>query len=104
MNGDRASDDLHQRYVACVGETFRVAIGTGSTDLTLDEVSAVAESGGYRSWTLTFSGPTEAPLAQATWTITHERLGTEAVFLVPVDRSRDAVVYEAVFSLVVGGA
>lgn len=54
--------------------------------------------GGRRPFTLTFRGPADPPLPQATYQLDHESLGSHGIFLVPIARGEDGSSYEAVFA------
>ncbi|MHB8635045.1 MAG: DUF6916 family protein [Fimbriimonadaceae bacterium] len=54
---------------------------------------------GYREpFSLTFSGPAVAGLAQGTYTFRHHVIGELPIFLVPISESNDTRRYEAIFN------
>lgn len=65
-----------------------------SVDLT---VQAATASGDPRPFTVTFAGPLEPQLEQATYAFEHAELGSFPLFIVPVSREADGMRYEAVF-------
>jgi hypothetical protein len=73
--------------------TFRIADGP---EVQLDEVRELgaARDEGRAPFSLAFSGPTEPVLAQQTYQVAHDELGSFELFLVPLGPG----VYEAVFA------
>lgn len=65
-----------------------------SVDLTVDAAKA---SGDPRPFTVTFSGPLEPQLTQATYAFEHPDVGTIPLFIVPISRDAEGMRYEAVF-------
>jgi hypothetical protein len=49
-------------------------------------------------FSLLFRGPPESVLPQWNYSIQHDQLGTFDLFLVPVGREKEGVLYEAVFN------
>lgn len=49
-------------------------------------------------FSLVFRGPHEQFLAQGTYTVEHDEMGTLGLFLVPIARDDDGFQYEAVFN------
>jgi hypothetical protein len=49
-------------------------------------------------FSLVFRGPLDQPLEQGMYPMTHEKMGTESLFLVPIAREADGFHYEAVFN------
>ena len=56
------------------------------------------ERGGMERFSLFFQGPGEAPLQQATYSLSHEKMGSFDIFLVPVSGDEKGYCYEAVFN------
>ncbi len=81
------------------GEAFTVAAGdAGTLTLTLREARGLGRTFQDReAFVLTFAGPAEPYLPQATYRFTHERVGTHEIFIVPVGRDDDGYEYEANF-------
>lgn len=82
-------------YADLVGEGFKLADGT---ELVLTGVSEPVEQGPFTTWSLTFFGPGNRPLAQGGHRLAHPAVGEEEIFLVPIGPSGDSLEYEAVFS------
>jgi hypothetical protein len=58
-----------------------------------------AEAGGAQSFSLLFRGSNSKPLASSQYTITHDALGTFALFVSPVvSKDKNAIYYEAIIS------
>ena len=81
----------------------------GSVRLELVEIRDLspAPSGGEasgpssqtKSFSLLFRGPAETPLAQGTYSVEHDTMGSFLIFIVPVSRDGAGMSYEAVFNL-----
>jgi hypothetical protein len=81
---------------------FRTSREDGSAvELELVEVksylSGPNEQSGMERFSAFFRGPGELPLAQKTYTLSHDRMGEFEIFLVPIGQ-QDGVRYEAVFN------
>jgi hypothetical protein len=70
----------------------------GAVVLELISVSELRETPRQRMFSLIFRGPLEQPLEQGLCPLTHEEMGSEEMFLVPVAREADGFRYEAVFN------
>lgn len=85
-----------------VGETFvaRALDGSdGELELELAEARGLGETFRVReAFTLLFRGPSEPPLAQATYRFAHDGLGELEIFIVPVAATEDGRDYEAIFT------
>jgi hypothetical protein len=88
-------------FAATVGSPYAVDGGAaGTIELVLRTATAgAATTGAPRDpFSLLFVGPTDPPLAQATYLLAHPAFGELPIFLVPVGRDADGVRYEAVFA------
>lgn len=56
------------------------------------------EEQGMERFSLYFEGPAETFLPQSTYTLEHERMGANDIFIVPVARTADGFSYQAVFN------
>lgn len=90
-----------------IGQGFRVELPEADpVELELIEASRVGELsarqarelGKREPFSLLFRGPAEAVLSQATWKLAHPELGELEIFLVPIDRRAEGMIYEAVFT------
>jgi hypothetical protein len=71
---------------------------TPALTLKLVEVSGPGVEHGQEQFALLLQGPLETPIGQGIHTVRHERLGTFDLFLVPVGREREGMLYEAAFN------
>jgi hypothetical protein len=83
-----------------VGERFRLD-AEPAFDVELVEVETVGErpfeSSGRVPFSLVFRGPLEPVLPQRIYRFENEALGAFELFVVPIGRGEDGVLYEAVF-------
>lgn len=86
-----------------VGDRFEVAEPAVTLELT--EVLASSEPGGAGpdgqerlQFSLTFRGPGEPSLRQATYALAHATLGDLVLFLVPLGADISGTIYEAAFA------
>lgn len=70
----------------------------GNVTVELISVSELRETPRQRMFSLVFRGPLDRPLEQGLHPMTHETMGTESLFLVPIAREADGFRYEAVFN------
>lgn len=77
--------------------TLRLKEG-GDITLELVHVSDIKDQGRFESYAIEFIGPKEKFLEQSTYELTHDVLGTHAIFLVPVGEQERGFEYEAIFS------
>ena len=97
-------------FSSVVGTSFRARANDGGdvvsfelTQATPNRIpaNASARPTQYESFSLLFRGPGQKMLAQGTYDFEHERLGTFPMFIVPVSRETESVVYQAVFNQLV---
>jgi hypothetical protein len=87
-------------------ETFEPRVGDvfaldapQPVELVLHAVVALGPwPGGRQPFSLTFRGPDEPRLAQATYRLEHPELGALEIFIVPVGHDGDGLSYEAIFT------
>lgn len=86
--------------VSWCGETFVVATADPAAPipLRLDNVTESTAAGEYSQFSLLFSGPKEAPLAQQTYLLTPPHTEQIPIFLVPVANTGQEIHYQAIFS------
>jgi hypothetical protein len=70
----------------------------GNVRVELIDVSDLRETPRQSMFSLIFRGPSEQPLQQGLYPMTHATMGTESLFLVPIAREADGFRYEAVFN------
>lgn len=82
-----------------VGEAFFIDSADISVPLMLKTAktlgTALREGGGF---TLAFSGPATPMLPQSIYPLRHATLGTLDLFIVPVGKDKDGILYEAIFT------
>lgn len=59
------------------------------------------EHGGMERFSVFFMGPLDAFLQQATYSLSHEKMGSFDIFLVPLCREEKGYSYEAVFNYLI---
>jgi hypothetical protein len=89
---------MNYEMVVGVDEKGTEQVEQESLSLLLESVSELKRSGPYDQFSIIFRGPCDPLLPQQTYYITHEDLGEHGVFLVPICRDGDGVLYEAIFS------
>ena len=93
------SDWTHAAFVENQNTSFVVEHPQwGNVTLELVHVSELRETSRQRMFSLVFRGPLDQPLEQGMYPISHEKMGTESLFLVPIAREADGFEYEAVFN------
>ena len=84
------------------GDKFRLKLNQQEIELELAEVKGYPfgpnEQSGLERFSVFFSGPAEARLAQGLYPLQHESMGEFEVFLVPVAQNDQGFRYEAVFN------
>ena len=82
-----------------VGTNFTAEVAPeGAAQLTLVECTPAQRSGGYVSFTLTFRGAANQPLAQGAFRLSADGFQPTEVFIVPTGATDDGIDYEAVFN------
>ena len=86
-------------FRSALQDGFVVEHGEARIELRLGEVQSLGDGYAEReAFALTFLGPVEPLLSQATYRLVHEGLGALDVFIVPVARDAGAASYEAIFT------
>ena len=102
----RLEDLTVEVFAAHVGERFHIPSEPGRTlDTTLVEARPLGPApkgltGPTKRapFALLFRGPGEPLLPQRIYTVEHDAMGALDIFMVPVGRERDALLYEAIFN------
>ena len=91
-----------EHFAGCLGQGFDLDLGTGSMALTLAEaqpMQAYVAPGRMRTpFSLLFRSASAVLLPQKVYRVTHAALGALDIFLVPVGRDREGIIYQAVFN------
>lgn len=97
---DSNLDSLHyEDFAPHVNSAFQVLLGEpGSIEILLASVEDKSPSPKQEQFVLTFRAPLTAPNQQGLFHLQHAALGAGVLFLVPISRSADGLIYEAVFN------
>ena len=90
-----------ETFVPVKGSLFQLAIeNRPAIPLELVEVAGNGLQGRARreQFSLRFRGPASPALAQRIYRLEHATLGTLEIFLVPIQKDPDGMIYEAVFT------
>ena len=77
---------------------FRLQLDSGPLEIELISVTDLSSSARNEQFSAIFRGPADGPLYQTIFNIEHEKLGSFALFLVPIAKDQNGVEYEAVFN------
>ncbi|WP_245436766.1 DUF6916 family protein [Rhizobium chutanense] len=89
-------------FARCVGEGFEVDMGTGLLVFTLTEARPLPERGFAEMvrapFSLLFRSASKVLLPQQIYRLRNATLGILDIFLVPVARDKDGIIYQAIFN------
>ncbi|HWY75969.1 MAG TPA: hypothetical protein VN281_10150 [Verrucomicrobiae bacterium] len=94
-------------FSSVVGTRFRARVTEAGDAVNFELTHATqnrapANTGGktpaYESFSLLFREAGQQAIPQGTYAFEHDRLGSFPMFIVPVSRESDAVIYQAVFN------
>ncbi|HEV2507898.1 MAG TPA: hypothetical protein VGV39_32830 [Mesorhizobium sp.] len=89
-------------FAGSVGSAFDIELGENSVALVLAEARPLPETGfpGMRRspFSLMFRSGSQVVLPQKLYKLKNATLGQMEIFLVPVARDKDGIVYQAVFN------
>lgn len=92
----------YESFAGHVRETFSVSLGESAMDVTLVEATRkpARVSAGIRTepFTLYFKSQSPILLPQKIYPFTNPGMGKVEIFIVPVAREKDGILYEAVFN------
>ena len=95
----------HGTFAPLVGTSFTTMTEHGAVELTLESANDSGIGGGTSpdghtrtQFSLEFAGPADTPLEQGTYELTSAALGTQPIFLVPVQGNPGSRYYEAIFA------
>lgn len=96
----------HEHFAPLVGQDVTVETGAhGAWTMRLVEATVGTQPGGpgpegqqRLQFSLVFLGPAEQVLPQGTYAVTHDAVGEQHLFLVPLGRDAAGVRYEAAFA------
>ncbi|MDX8450138.1 DUF6916 family protein [Mesorhizobium captivum] len=89
-------------FAGCVGGAFDIDLGESSVSLTLSEARPLPENGfpamRRSPFSLMFRSGSQIVLPQKLYKLKNATLGKLEIFLVPVARDKDGIVYQAIFN------
>lgn len=97
----------HHDFSPLVGEPFAIDFDEGPVIAVLTSVKVLGHEPAWtdpeqadprEAFSLLFSAPRGDATTQRLYRVSHETLGTADIFLVPVGRSADGLLWEAVFT------
>jgi hypothetical protein len=90
----------HEAFTPLTGTPFRARQIEPAIDLTLTAVTLSTHPTARTTpgFSLYFRGPLTPLLPQGTYTLEHATLGALDIFIVPIKREADGLLYEAVFN------
>ncbi|MBV9209870.1 MAG: hypothetical protein JOZ52_04540 [Acidobacteria bacterium] len=94
------TDNLHKEdFAKHLNTQFRIHFEPDiSFNLELVEITEGVSNPEQEQFSLIFRGPLEKAFRQGIHRLTHEEMGELGLFLVPVDRKPDGMMYEAAFN------
>ena len=91
VTADTFSEVLNTRFRLTLAESDVL-------ELELTKVEDLGTSAKQERFSLIFRGPTDRALWQGTYSLEHDKLGTLDLFIVPIGREDEGMVYEAAFN------
>lgn len=92
-------DNLHyEDFTPHLNSNFQMQLGEMLREIELIGVENQSPSPQQEQFALTFRAPHDAPPEQGIYQLAHARLGSGALFLVPIGRNAQGLLYEAVFN------
>ena len=92
----------YESFAGHVRETFSVSLGEASIDFTLVDAQRrpARVVAGLRAepFTLYFKSQSAVVLPQKLYSLSNRGMGKVEIFIVPVAREKDGIIYEAVFN------
>lgn len=97
---DSSLDSLHyEDYAPHVNSKFTAHCADGSSlELELTDVLENSPSPRQEQFVLTFRAPLTTPPHQQLFSVQHEQLGSGIIFLVPIGKDANGIIFEAVFN------
>jgi hypothetical protein len=97
------SDNLTQEaFQENLNTEFRVRLDPSTTvAVELVELLEDVSTSRQEQFSITFRGPLETPFGQGMRDVEHDKMGAFVLFLVPIAKNPDGMVYEAVFNRVI---
>lgn len=96
------ADLTEKEFSKHVNTKFRAGVDDDAVDLELTTVKAYSarpdDQQGMERFSIYFTGPAKPFLAQKTYSVSHDAMGTFDLFLVPIKPDGEGSRYEAVFN------
>jgi len=87
-----------------LNKTFRLNLPeTDVLELELIKVEDLGSTAKQERFSVLFQGPLDRGVRQGSYSFEHEELGTFELFIVPIGRQEDGLVYEAAFNRIKKG-
>jgi hypothetical protein len=87
-----------------LNKTFRLNLPeTDILELELIKVEDLGSTAKQERFSVLFRGPLERGVRQGSYSFEHDELGTFDLFIVPISRQEDGLVYEAAFNRIKKG-
>lgn len=87
------------QFAEHLNSTFKIYLTPDATvDAELTEVSEIRKRPRQEAFSLLFLALTQTPFEQAAYKIEHPALGSDILFLVPIERVKRGIVYEVLFN------
>jgi len=96
------ADLTEEEFSKHVNTKFRAGLDAEAVDLELVQVKGYlknpGDADGMERFSIFFTGPAKPLLAQSTYSLSHDAMGTFDLFLVPIKPEGEGFRYEAVFN------
>lgn len=87
------------QFAEHLNTTFKIYLTPETTvDAELMEVSEIRKRPRQEAFSLLFLALTQTPFEQAAYKVEHPTLGSDILFLVPIERIERGIYYEALFN------
>ena len=90
-----------ERFEPITGSVFTLRLGENTTlplQLTVVAGNGLKGTASREQFSLHFRGPATPSLVQRTYRLEHPQFGALEIFLVPIRKDADGMIYEAVFT------
>ncbi|MGH8581344.1 MAG: DUF6916 family protein [Gammaproteobacteria bacterium] len=87
-----------EHWAQCLNEPFAIGDRLALRLVSVQPLGCSRPDAHRSAYSLVFLGPMQPLLPQRIYSLCHSRLGTLAIFLVPIGPERDGMRYEAIFT------
>lgn len=89
-------------YAACLNTDFVVEFSPEfKVTMKLTEVTEVRERSGQQAFSLIFHAPETTPIEQRQFNVENEKLGNISLFMVPIGKDKEGMIFQALFNKLV---